>query len=329
MLAYPDGELRRLTNDLESYFWLSLSAAGKKLVTRQQKLTSRLWLLPDGDMKRARQLTFGERGFDGYSGLAWTPDGRIIFSAFTYNATDLYSMNPDGSGRVRLTANAGQDNDHPMVSNDGRYIVFTSNRGGSRQIWRMDIDGRNQKQLTFGGGQHESAGYAALSPDGEEVFFIKRGAGPAAIWKVSIKGGNPVQVSRLTGAAAEGFLSISPDGKWMAYQHVSAGQNLGEENTLRIGALPMTGVGGPRLFDLPSRNPIIRWSADSVAFDYTDGGTFNSSSLWRQPIAGGEPQKLCDFHDRVFNFAWSRDGKNLAVSSGDLQGDALQITNLP
>jgi hypothetical protein len=50
----------------------------------------------------------------------------------------------------------------------------------------MDIDGRNQKQLTFGAEQKDSGQYAALSPDGRELFFIGRGAGPAAIWKVSI-----------------------------------------------------------------------------------------------------------------------------------------------
>ncbi|MBO0857217.1 MAG: PD40 domain-containing protein [Chloracidobacterium sp.] len=329
MLGYPDGPLRRLTNDLESYFWISISADGRKLVTRQQRIASHLWLLPDGDPNKARQLTLGERGFDGRAGLAWAPDGRIVFSASVNGVTDLYSMNHDGKDRRQLTANAGQDNIQAVVTSDGRYIVFTSNRTGSRQIWRADVDGRNQKQLTFGGEQNDSAQYAAVSNDGREVFFIKRGAGPAAIWKVSIEGGNSVPGSRMTGAAAEGFPTISPDGKWLAYQRVSAGQNLGEENMLRIGALPTAGDEEPRLFDLPARNPIIRWSADSAAFDYAAGGLFNSSSLWRQPISGGEPQKLCDFTDHVFNFAWSRDGKNLAVSAGKQQGDALLITNLP
>src|SRR5262249_44920264 len=180
MLAYPDGAVRRLTNDLEYYFWISLSADGRKLVTRQQRVISHLWLLPDGDVRKARQLTFGVRGFDGYNGLAWTPDGKIVFSALTDNVTDLYSMSPDGSNQAQLTANGGQDNAFPAVSNDGRHIVFTSNRAGSRQIWRMDVDGRNQKQLTFGEGEQDVALYAALSPDGREVFFIKRGAGPAA-----------------------------------------------------------------------------------------------------------------------------------------------------
>jgi len=338
MLTYPDGPVRRLTNDLEYYFWISLSADGRKLVTRQQRIISHLWLLPDGDVKKARQSTFGVRNFDGYHGLAWTPDGKIVFSALADNVTDLYSMNPDGSNRVQLTANAGQDNAYPAVSSDGRHIVFTSNRTGSSQIWRMDIDGRNQKQLTFGvgqkddgqknEGQKDSAQFAALSPDGREVFFIKRGAGPAAIWKISIEGATPVPVSRLNGATAEGFLSVSPDGKWLAYHHVSAGQKPREERTLRIGVLPTEGGAEPKLFDLPMRRPITQWGADSTAFDYA-AGPFNSSSLWRQPTGGGGPQKLCDLPDRIFNLAWSRDGKTLAVSRGRQQGDALLITNLP
>ncbi|MCI0489521.1 MAG: winged helix-turn-helix domain-containing protein [Blastocatellia bacterium] len=329
MIAYPDGKSHRLTNDLEGYFWLSLSADGRMLVMRQQKFILHLWLLTDGDLKRARQLTFGERIFDGYAGLAWTPDGEIVFSSFAGRNTDLYSMNPDGSDRVRLTADAGQDNTDPAVSRDGRYIVFTSNRTGTTQIWRMDIDGRNQKQLTFGEERREGAQSAALSPDGKEVFFIKIGAGSAAIWKVSIEGGTPVPVSRLTDASTEGSISISPDGRWLAYRHVSVQAEAGSEgSTVQIGVLPTDGSTRPRLFDLPMRRPIIQWSVDSAAFYYA-AGTFKSSSLWRQPLDGGEPQKVAEFPDRIFNFAWSRDGKNLAVSRGRQQGDAILITNLP
>jgi Tol biopolymer transport system component/DNA-binding winged helix-turn-helix (wHTH) protein len=329
MLGFPEGEIRRLTNDLEAYFWLSLSADGRMLVTRQQRIISHVWLLTDGEVKKARQLTFGGRNFDGFVGLAWAPNGKIVFSAFAGHNTDLYSMNADGSNSVQLTANAGPDNNYPAVSHDGRYIVFTSNRTGITQIWRMDIDGRNQKQLTFGEEQKESAQYAALSPDGAEVFFIKHGAGPAAIWKVSIEGGTPVPISRLTNATTEGFLSVSPDGKWLAYRHVSGEPEArSEERPLRIGVLPTDGNAEPKLFDLPRSRPIIQWSADSAAFDYA-AGTFNSSSLWRQALAGGEPQKLGDFPDRIFNLAWSRDRKNLVVSRGKQQGDAILITNLP
>ena len=73
---------------------------------------------------------------------------------------------------------------------------------------------------------------------------------------------------------------------------------------------------------------MIQWTADSTAFDYF-AGPFNSSSMLRQPLAGGPSQKLLDLPDRAFNFARSQDGKDLVVARGQLQGDAVLITNLP
>jgi Tol biopolymer transport system component/DNA-binding winged helix-turn-helix (wHTH) protein len=328
LLALSDGEVRRLTNDLEAYFWISLSADGQKVVTRQQRIFSHLWLLPDGDLKKAKQLTFGGRNLDGYVGLVWSPDGKIVFSVFANNMTDLYSMNADGSNRVQLTSNAGQDNNFPSFSRDGRFVVFTSSRTGTTQIWRMDIDGRNQKQLTFGEDSNERVQSPALSADGSEIFFIKRGAGQSAIWKISVEGGTAAQVSHLTNATPEGFVSISPDGKRLAYHHISDKPEAdGESNLFQIGVLPTDGSSEPQLFNLPMRRPFVQWTSN-VTFDYA-AGTYNSSSLWRQTVTGGEPQKLLDFPDRVFNFAWSPDGKNLVVARGKQQGDAILITNLP
>jgi Tol biopolymer transport system component/DNA-binding winged helix-turn-helix (wHTH) protein len=331
LIDFPGGATRRLTNDLEAYFSGSLSADGKRLVARQQKIVSRLWLLPEGDLKNAKQLTFGERKLDGYGGVAWTPDGKIIFSHFAdaENMTNLFQVNSDGGNRVQLTANAGRDNGYPTISGDGRYIVFTSNRSGRRQIWRMDIDGRNPKQLTLDEEKGANADFAALSPDGKEVFYIKRGAEPSAIWKVSLDGGTPSQVSRLKDAAAQNYLAISPDGKWLAYQHITDKTEAGDEDrSFIIGVIPTDGIGEPKLFNLPIRRRILQWAADSKSFYYI-GGTFGSSSIWQQSLDGGEPNKVIEFPDRIFNFARSRDEKNLVVSRGRQQGDAILITNLP
>ena len=129
-----------------------------------------------------------------------------------------------------------------------------------------------------------------MSPDGTEVFFIKRGTAPAAIWKVSIEGGAAVQISRLSDATTEGFLAISPNGKWLAYRHVSAQpESNGESQTMRVGVLPTDGGAEPRLFDLQISRPVIQWSADSAAFYYV-GGAFTFSSLFRQSLTGGKPE---------------------------------------
>lgn len=326
LIDLPNGQVRRLTNDLETYFWISVSADGKMLVTRQQRLSANLWLFEGGDPNKARQLTVGERNLDGWIGVAAAPDARIIFTAFDGKATDLFSMNADGSGRVQLTTSAHSSNTWPSMANGGR-VAFTSNRSGGRQVWVMEADGTNQRQLTFGEQPRESAYAPAIAPDGSEVFFIKLGVGRAAVWKASVDGGEATQVSRLTAASVEAFLSISPDGKWIAYRHVSsAKQSADEEGATTIGVISSDGAREPKLFNLPLRRPMVQWAADSQSFYYS-AGTFNSSSLWRQPLDGSKAEKLFDLPDRLHNFAWTRDGKDLIVSRGRMIGEALLITN--
>lgn len=328
MLSAPDGEVRRLTNDLESYFWLSMSPDGRSLITRQQRIVSHLWQLPGGDIADARQLTAGERALDGYVGLAWAPDRRIIFSSFVNNVTDLFMLDSE-NGRVQLTADAGPDNTDPAVTRDGGTVYFTSNRTGSPQIWRMDIHGRGQQQMTGEGDKKLRAVSASVSPDGREIYFIGLGVGPAAVWKIPARGGEPIKVSNLTDATAETFVSISPDGKLLAYRHVSNRQESeSEERTTQIGVMSADGRGEPRIFDLSMRKPMVQWTPDSTGFYYA-AGTFNSSALMLQPVNGGPPQKVLELPDRIFNFAWSLDGKDLAIARGRLLGDAILISNLP
>lgn len=325
MFDYPDGKIRRLTNDLEAYFWTSVSADGKVFVTRQQRIFAHLWHFPNADPKKAKQLTFGERNFDGHAGMAATPDGRIVFTVFDGKTTDLFSMTLDGE-RTQLTANAGRDNTWPAVSPDGRRIAFTTARTKARQVWTMDADGTNQRQFSFGEEPRQSGANPAWSPDGLEIYFIRSDRGPTSIWKTPAKGGEPVQVSRLKDAAVEAFIAISPDGKWIAYRHVSTTvENVVEERAIVIGVIASDGSGEPRLFSLPLRRPMIRWAPDSKSFYYA-AGTFNASSFWRQPIDGGKPEKLFDLPDRIFNFTFS--GDDLIVSRGKVVGDAILVTGL-
>ncbi|MGH9949961.1 MAG: hypothetical protein ACRD6X_22560, partial [Pyrinomonadaceae bacterium] len=157
---------------------------------------------------------------------------------------------------------------------------------------------------------------------------IRSGDAPAAILKVSIDGGATEPVSRLTDAAAEGMISFSPDGKWLAYRHVAKNDNgVGVEPIYRIGVLSPDGSAEPKFFDLPMRRPIIEWSANDT-FDYSTG-TYKFSGLWRQPTDGRKSYELLEIPDRILNFAWSQDGKQLALSIGKQLGDAILITNFP
>ena len=88
-------------------------------------------------------------------------------------------------------------------------------RGGLPHIWRVDLDGSNLKQLTFGDTGGDTRGYdrASLTPDGEWVIFNSYGsAGKHTPWKVSVNGGEPVRLSDRQLVCN----AVSPDGQLIA-----------------------------------------------------------------------------------------------------------------
>ena len=81
-----------------------------------------------------------------------------------------------------------------------------------------------------------------------------------------------------------------------------------------------------KMFDIPgSFGRTIHWTADGRDLTYVDtkGGV---SNIWIQSLDGGAPKQLTDFKDqRIFGFAWSRDGKQLALSRGVVNSDVVLI----
>ncbi len=115
----------------------------------------------------------------------------------------IWIMEVDGKNRSQLTTGVTLDY-QPSVSPDGRYIVFVSERTGTRSIWRINIDGSNPKQLTLTSVIGNNS--PQCTPDNQVVY---QSAG--ALWKVSIDGGESVRIG-------EGMRSpaVSPDGKLIA-----------------------------------------------------------------------------------------------------------------
>jgi tricorn protease-like protein len=82
------------------------------------------------------------------------PDGKIVFES---KDQDIWVVGADGNNKRQLTNEASSDI-KPIVASDGRSIVFSSNRSGVNHLWRMNIDGSDQKQLTqIEGGYAECA----------------------------------------------------------------------------------------------------------------------------------------------------------------------------
>ncbi len=81
---------------------------------------------------------------------------------------DIFEANPDGSGLKRLTDAKGYDAEG-SYSPDGKHIVFCSNRDGNLELYIMDADGKNVRQLTHASGCYNGGPF--FSPDGRQVIF--------------------------------------------------------------------------------------------------------------------------------------------------------------
>ncbi len=307
-VSYPSGEAKKISNDLNSYSAISLTADSNDLATVQADAKANIWTVPINDPARATQAT---SGIDNNNTPSWTPDGQLVYSRNSDVNIDLHVVDPRGGVPKQLSANAGV-NHGPTVSPDGRYIVFVSNRAGNSSIWRMDIDGSNPKQLT-----NSSEENPAFSPDGREIIF-ERQANKNTIWKVGIDGGEPVQ---LTDKESR-WPVFSPDGKLFA-----CFQREDPQSPYKLTIFPSNGgspistpsIGGP------GSGP-IRWMADgrSIAYIVNKGDVGN---IWAQSIDGGTPKQITNFSaEAIQSFDLSRDGKQFALSRGTITRDVVLIS---
>lgn len=316
-LSYPDGETRRITNDLGNYRALSMTAEGSKLVTVAFNDLYGIWTAPEGDAARARQIIPGDKR----ATVSWTPDGRTVYVTAMGGHRDIWIMNSDGSNRKQLTSNAEQ-NFEPSVSPDGRYIAFYSTRAGRGDLWRIDIDGGNPRQLTHG----LLTWQPSWSPDGQWIFFLTYP--DWKIWKAPLEGGSPVAVTDHRSYRPV----ISPDGKQMACFYSDSRAEGSFESVYHLAILPVEG--GPPLRTFPFRGgddptfSLLQWTPDGRAILY-NATTHNVSNIWSQPVDGGTPKQVTNFKDASINsFAWSRDGHWLACSRGTITSDAVLITQI-
>ena len=111
---------------------------------------------------------------------------------------------------------------------------------------------------------------------------------------------------------------MSPDGKWYA------------SLWLRNNELPKMAIipieGGAPVKTLDMGWGWARWTPDGRALAYIDRRSL--SNIISQPLDGGPPRQLTDFKsERIFSFAWSREGKQLALARGSVTNDVIVISD--
>lgn len=314
-VSISENRAEKIGDDLSDYPNISLSADGNFLLAVKDDKTSNIYRAPNGDF--AQSSLIEKSVSDGVNGLSFAPDGKVFYVSTENGSRDIWRMNADGSERQPVTFDKSAE-DYPFVSADGKFIVYVSTQGGSSHIWRMDADGANRKQLTNQSGEV----FPQVSPDGKTVIYSRNDRG-FALWKISIEGGEPQKITDFEAHWA----AISPDGKSIACL-------IRDENAqIKLGIVSsengklLQSFKAEKIDRSPEFPPVLRWMPDgkSVAFISTTAGV---SNILAQSLNGGEPQKLTDFSaDRIFNFDWSKDGKQIVYARGTIRHDIVLFEN--
>jgi eukaryotic-like serine/threonine-protein kinase len=306
-LSYPGGDFRPLTVDANDYLHPSVSADGKTLVANQNQYRQQFQIgtAEATDWKPlplSSQLLVWQ--------WSWLPDARLVLP----QGGDIRIIDPAGGESVILS-----DRQHipDQVTACGKsYIVFRQigrSGGAAANLWRMKLDGTDQKQLTSG----LNDTLPTCSQDGQWVYYID-GNENRYIKRVSIEGGS------IETAVSEpvGVFALSPDGtkaltlevRDFDHKLVLRADNVETHRTEYLNVDPRA----------------------TYPFAYGPGGNFivynvrerGVDNLWRQNLDGSGRKQLTHFtSEHIQRFAFCPQNSKLAVDRGHLESDAVLLSD--
>ena len=241
------------------------------------------------------------------STLPETRNGVLAFAS----AGDIWVVDPDGENLGSVTHGPARDV-YPTWSPEGTRIVFSSNRGGSRDLWIMDADGTGPRRLTRNRGRAQDSA-PTLSPDGRRIAFARRQRGNQEIYVVNLDGTGLRRLTRFPGIDFDP--AWSPDGTQIAFWRAL---RRAKRTVHQVFAIDADGTNLRQLtWGASSDSP--SWSPDGSKLAFTrtarargDIWTMRADGTGQQRVTGGPP------HDD--DPVWAPDGSAMAFSSDRMEG---------
>jgi uncharacterized protein YjdB len=138
--------------------------------------------------------------------------GRILVTSTRDGQADVYSFDPDdASNFYRVTDQAGNQG-NAVFSPDGTRIAFVSDQGGNLDLYVMNADGSDHRQITT---TLSLEGSPDWTPDGQQLVYESDASGAVQLWIVNADGSNPRQLT--DGDSFSMQPAVSPDGGTVAF----------------------------------------------------------------------------------------------------------------
>jgi TolB protein len=238
-------------------------------------------------------------------------NGKIAFDAppsgNPADPSQIFVMNPDGTGVQQLTHSATTSSFMAAWSPDGTKIAYVLLDGGTETLWVMNADGSGAYQLTSG---HVDS-FPNWSPDGSMIVFSRFGTG-AGLYVVNADGtGTPTPLT----SGADGFPSWSPDGTKIAFSRAVSGSS--SLYVLTVAAPPATqlSISGATSETMPC------WSPDGSQIVFADLNV-GQSAIYVVSANGGTANFILSGMYALPD--WSPDGQKIAYSTAI---DSVHVMN--
>ena len=360
LISVADGSLRDIGSrrwaGIDYVVWHPSGDSVFAVISENYFLPGQLWEMsyPSGEYRKLNN------NLNGYGSLSITADGKAIVTGERYSRSAVW-VSPDlkPENAKQIMPNTGDTWGFSWTA-DGR-IVYISDQTGDAEVWTMDADGANARQIT---NDRVAKRVPYASPEGRYIVYSSS-KNSGEIVRIDIGGGNPLVLTKALGAYNP---HISPDGKWVIYTAYVGGLpkvlrvsiDGGEEQVLtaypakeprysndgsrfacflmdekssewnRLAIIPADGGAPISVIDVPTTTSSARgpvWTPDDkgITLIVAPG---EQQNLWLQPVDGGPGKPMTNFTTPgVARRDYSRDGKRIAIVRAEGIGNAIMITD--
>ncbi len=231
--------------------------------------------------------------------------GRILYvGGDAAGQPQVFSVRPDRSDTRQLTHSAAAKA-FPAWSRDRAKIAFTSLASGAPEIWVMDADGGNPRQVTSA--PRSGNLVPTWSPDGTRIAFTSVRTGHPEIWVMNADGTGQRQLTTTATPGGSNAPSWSPEGSRIAFASDRSGPT--EIYTMDPDGGDLRHLTMPNGASFPDSN-VPAWSPDGRQIAFWSGIERQHGQVWVMDADGSTRRQLtdCPPPTNCDNPAWSPDG---------------------